>query len=256
MEFGYIAFLLMGIVLGMIGGGGSILTVPILVYLFKMNGLVAATFSLFIVGSTASVGAFLNWKKNCVDFSIAVRFAIPSFLGVLVARRLVLPNLPPQINVFGLGTISLSSLTLIFFALIMLAASRAMISGMTGQPSLGGSIFAKAFAVGVVTGIVGAGGGFLIVPALVFMLGLSMHRAVGTSLAIIATNSLLGFFASSNMNSIDWIQLISMAAVGIVGLLLGAGWGHRIPDVTLKKYFGYFVLILGIILLGDQLLAL
>lgn len=265
MEFvGYLAAIVMGVSLGLIGGGGSILTVPILVYLFGQDPLIATSGSLFVVGSTAFVGAILNARKKLIDFKTGVRFAIPSFLGVFTARHFILPYIPDHIIFLGEFTLTKPLLLMGFFGIIMVLASRAMIrSGKaslepiaevsnSGKASLTIVIW-QGFLVGVTTGFVGAGGGFLIIPALVLLLKLTMKRAVGTSLAIIAANSIFGFTMSIGNLDFDWPLLLKIAVIGIFGIAIGQFYSSRVNEKLLKRGFGYFVLAIGSFVILDQI---
>lgn len=265
---GYWASILMGISLGLIGGGGSILTVPILFYLFQQDSLIATTNSLFIVGITALVGALINAKKKNIDLKTGVLFALPSFVGVYVSRQFLLPFLPETlISAFGL-TLTKSLLVMIAFAILMVLASRAMIkSGRIVKPTNPTphtpiahpilSVLSKGFLVGCTTGFVGAGGGFLIIPALVLLLNLPMRLAIGTSLAIIAANSLFGFAISpSYVGPTDWQLLLTISALGILGIFIGQIFSSKIDERHLKRGFGFFVLIIGSVILVDQILRM
>ena len=260
---GYFAALIMGLSLGLIGGGGSILTVPILVYLFLQDPLIATTGSLFVVGSTAFVGAVTNARKKMVDFKTGILFALPSFAGVFVARRLILPNLP-EVLYNGLGFILTKSLLVMgAFAILMVIASRAMIRSGSSKPAEASEemaslakISGNGFLVGVTTGFVGAGGGFLIIPALVILLKVPMKMAVGTSLAIIAANSLFGFAISAKTQALDWKVLLLITAIGAVGIFVGQAVASSINEKSLKKGFGYFVLLVGSFVLLDQIIKL
>ncbi len=264
MEFlGYLAAILMGISLGLIGGGGSILTVPILVYLFKQDPLIATTGSLFVVGVTALVGAILNARKKMIDFNTAVLFAIPSFVGVFAARNFILPKIPDQIISLGGFTLTKPLLVMGLFAIIMVLASRAMIrAGGSKTPSLADldcgksslvAIIWQGLLIGVTTGFVGAGGGFLIIPTLVLLLKLPMKMAVGTSLAIIAANSIFGFAISIGNQYIEWPLLLKIAAIGIFGIAVGQFYSSKVNEKLLKRGFGYFVLFIGSLVLIDQI---
>lgn len=263
MEYlGYLAAIVMGLSLGLIGGGGSILTVPILVYLFSQNPLVATTGSLFVVGMTALVGAISNARKKTIDFKTAILFAIPSFTGVFVARHYILPNLPDVIYA-GQGIVLTKALLVMgAFAVLMVLASRAMIrAGNIAAPETSPkanlvTIGRNGFFVGVTTGFVGAGGGFLIIPALVILLKLPMNLAVGTSLAIIAANSIFGFAISANTQPLDWQLLPVITGLGVMGFFVGQGFRASIKESMLKKGFGYFVLVVGTLVLIDQLVKL
>lgn len=260
--YGYIASIFMGLSLGMIGGGGSILTVPILVYLFTVDPVLATAYSLFIVGLTALVGGFSYLKKGEVDLKTGFIFAVPSFIGVYLTRAYVIPQLPDP--VFSVGTVAISKPLLIMavFAVLMLLASISMIKTKkqesktkefsTAQRTL--LISAEGLIVGTITGFVGAGGGFLIIPALVVLVGMPMKIAVGTSLFIIAAKSLIGFIGDvQHQASIDWQLLFTIAGIAILGLFVGMTLTKRVSEKALKKGFGIFVLIMGSFILIDQI---
>ncbi len=260
--YGYIASIFMGLSLGMIGGGGSILTVPILVYLFAITPVLATAYSLFIVGLTALVGGLSYLKKKEVDLKTGFIFAVPSFIGVYVTRAYVVPILPDPVFVLGSTPISKALLIMSVFAILMLGASLSMIRGSktsTQSKSISDAkrlilISAEGLIVGAITGFVGAGGGFLIIPALVLLVGMPMKIAVGTSLFIIAAKSLLGFIGDvQHQPYIDWQLLFTIAGIAIAGLFLGMKLTKRISEKTLKKSFGYFVLVMGALILFDQI---
>lgn len=259
---GYFFAILMGVSLGIIGGGGAILTVPILIYFFSFEAVTAATGSLFVVGSTALAGAIVSIYKKNVDFKTGFIFAIPSFLGVFLIRKFLLPKLPETILSTSAVTLTKSSLILVAFAILMLFSAKAMIQKnaqlTSTDPALDAAkawekILTKGFFVGCVTGLVGAGGGFLIVPALNLFFKLPMQRAIGTSLVIISANSLFGFIMSDNA-ALAWPKLFAIGFLGVVGLLLGQRFTVRVSEGNLKKIFGYFILSIGVILLTDQFL--
>ncbi len=261
---GYFAAIIMGLTLGMVGGGGSILTVPILVYLFKIDPILATAYSLFVVGLTALVGGFSYYKRGEVDLKTGFIFAIPSFIGVYLVRSYVIPNLPTNILVlgqFGDIVITKSLLIMLLFAVLMVVASISMIFAKKSQlqkkeftPVVRALIIGiEGLVVGGVTGFVGAGGGFLIIPALVMLVGLPMKIAVGTSLVIIAAKSLIGFMGDiQHQPYIDWALLLTIAAIAITGLFIGVKLSNKVSDKALKKGFGYFVFIMGSFILIDQ----
>lgn len=264
-SIGYIASVLMGVSLGLVGGGGSILTVPILVYFFAVDPLVATSDSLFVVGATALLGGILSLRQGEVEVKTAVLFATPSFLGVLLTKAVIVPNIPDPL--FSVNNFILSKPLLIMgiFALLMLLASFTMIRGKkisvqnieNSNQSSWASLVTQGFFVGCVTGLVGAGGGFLIVPALIGIVGLSVRSAIGTSLIIIAANSLFGFaVALSRGLDADWKLLLTILILALIGLMIGAHFSKKISEKFLKKGFGYFVLIMGSAVLLDQLLKL
>jgi uncharacterized membrane protein YfcA len=259
---GFIASILMGLSLGLIGGGGSILTVPILVYLFQIDPVTATAYSLFIVGLTALVGGGTYLQRGEVDLKTGVIFAIPSFIGVYLTRVYVVPTLPdPVFSLLG-TSVSKPLLIMLVFAILMLAASISMIKSRkteTKKKELSPKariiiISLEGLVVGGVTGFVGAGGGFLIIPALVLLVGLPMRIAVGTSLFIIAAKSLLGFLGDLQVQTfIDWPLLLKISGIAILGIFLGMAISKRIDEKLLKKGFGYFVLLMGAFVLFDQI---
>lgn len=260
--FGYLATVIMGLTLGMIGGGGSILTVPILVYLFAVNPVLATAYSLFIVGLTALIGGIFYLKKGEVDLKTGIIFAVPSFIGVYLTRAYVVPNLPEQVFTVGSVVVTKPLLIMLVFAVLMVLASFSMIKtkkeaavkAVMSDKARFLLIAMEGLVVGGVTGFVGAGGGFLIIPALVILVGLPMKIAVGTSLFIIAAKSLLGFIGDiQHQASIDWQLIVTIALIAIVGLFFGMSLTKKVSEKALKKGFGYFVLIMGAFILFDQI---
>lgn len=259
---GYVSSAFMGVVLGLIGGGGSILTVPILVYLFGLTPVAATGSSLFVVGATAMTGALRFAKSGKLRFQESLLFAIPSVVGVLLARKLILPLVPAHLLVVGGFSITKDILLMLLFATLMLLASLKMLRGST--PSLQepiatsrtSSLVVRGLLVGLVTGFIGAGGGFLIVPALIFLLGFKMAEAVGTSLMIIAVNSLVGFIGSMGTETLHWQILLPMTVLAVFGLLVGIKLQKRFSEGQLKKSFGWFVLLVGGLILLDQILTM
>lgn len=257
---GYLSAIFMGLALGMTGGGGSILTVPILVYLFLISPVQAISYSLFVVGLTALVGGALAYRRGEVDLKTGFIFAVPSFIGVYVSRHFVVPLLPDPVFTFGNLIFSKSLFTMMIFSMVMLLASISMIKGRKQVQTLEMTSFnriiliaSRGILVGFITGFVGAGGGFLIVPALVVLLGLDMKKAVGTSLLIIASNSLIGFLGDlQNQSHTDWQMLLTIVFIAIVGLFVGMKLARKITEKNLKKGFGIFVLIMAAMILLDQ----
>ncbi len=265
---GYAAALLMGAVLGLVGGGGSILTVPILVYLLAVEPKMATAYSLFVVGISSLVGAWTYARRRLVDFHTGAVFAVPSFIGVYVVRKYVMPALPSTIFSVGSFSVSQNSFILLVFAVVMVFAAGSMIkktqtakSPAPSAPDAGERKFnypligLEGVVVGGVTGFVGAGGGFLIIPALVILAGLEMKIAVGTSLVIIAVKSLVGFLGDVQSNSnMDWHLLLIFTSISIVGIVLGTAMSKKIPSEKLKPAFGWFVLLMGMFILARELL--
>jgi len=253
MEYiGYLTSILIGISLGLIGGGGSILTVPVLVYIFSMDATVATIYSLFIVGVTSAIGSISYFRKGLINIKTAFVFGIPSIIGVFITRVYLVPSIPDPVFLVGTYSVTKHILLMLLFAILMIGASYSMIRRATvpGVDKDGHFnyflIIIQGFAAGVVTGLVGAGGGFMIIPALVFMLRLPMKEAIGTSLLIITANSLLGFFSSANHIAIHWSFLFTIAAFAITGIFIGMRLSKNIDGAKLKPAFGWFVLTMGI----------
>lgn len=248
---GYFLAIIIGLVMGLIGGGGSILSVPIFVYLFKMDAVTATAFSLFVVGITSSFGSASYIKQGLVDFKIALLFGLPSVLGILFSRRLVLPNLPEYIiNDWGIS-IKKDLFILLLFAVLMLISSFKMITGSKKKEYKAKQkpnytlLVSQGLLVGIITGFIGAGGGFLIVPALVVLLKTPIKNAIATSLFIIAINSLLGFLFSIDKVNVDWQFLGIFSSLSIIGIILGTFFAKKVNGAKLKPIFGWFVLLMG-----------
>lgn len=258
---GYVASLLIGISLGLIGGGGSILTVPVLVYLFGLQPLLATSYSLFVVGSTSLIGAINNLKKGLVNVKAALLFGSASIATVFITRKFLVPLMPKNIIRIGSIDVTESLVVMGLFAFLMLFSSINMIRNKTvedEQAECSNCVrFTKlagyGIAIGIITGFLGAGGGFLLIPALVFLLKLPMKKAIGTSLMIIALNSLIGFAGDLGHFSIDWIFLFKITAIAITGILIGGTIGKKVHGDKLKKGFGWFVLTMGIYILLKEI---
>ncbi len=259
---GYLAAAFIGISLGLIGGGGSILTVPVMVYLFGTSPLLATSYSLFIVGSTSLIGSINNYRQGFINLKAALYFGAASILTVFVTRKFLVPAIPKEIITIGGFTITESFLTMVLFGVLMLLASISMIKKpQTTLPEQECNDCIKFFklvgygiAIGLVTGLLGAGGGFLLIPALVFLLKLPMKKAIGTSLLIIALNSLMGFAGDLGHFDIQWSFLITITLLAIGGIFLGGLLSKKIPGEKLKKGFGWFVLLMGIYIITRELL--
>lgn len=251
---GYIASIAIGISLGLIGGGGSILTVPVLVYLFGLDAVMATGYSLFIVGLTSVVGSVDYYRKGLINVRTAIIFGIPSIAAVYATRAFIVPAIPDEVFTIGGFVVGKSLLLMLLFAVLMIAASYSMIrkdnkntAEIAGEQKFNYPlILAEGGIVGVLTGLVGAGGGFLIIPALVVLSKLPMKMAVGTSLAIIAAKSLIGFSGELGGADIDWMFLVTISAFAIVGIFVGTALSKKIDGAKLKPAFGWFVLVMGI----------
>ena len=258
--FGFFSALLIGLILGLIGGGGSILTVPIFVYLLGISPLVATAYSLFVVGTTALVGAISNHKKGMVDVRTGFIFAVPAFIGVYVTRRYFLSLIPEDIFYISSFLVTKDVAIMLFFSILMLAASFFMINGraeVSNTKLLNYNVpllTLEGLVVGVLTGFVGAGGGFLIIPALVFFAKLPMKKAIATSLMIISIKSLIGFIGDIQNFEIDWFFLLSFTSISVIGIFLGIYFSKFINENKLKKVFGWFVFLMALFIIIKELI--
>ncbi|MFA7289325.1 MAG: sulfite exporter TauE/SafE family protein [Melioribacteraceae bacterium] len=255
---GYILTLVIGISLGLIGAGGSILTVPLLVYLFRLTPFNATSYSLFIVGLTSLFGAFNYYLKGSIKIKSAIAFAIPAFISVIITRTFLMPLVPVTILDIGSFAITKNFMIMIFFSVLMLFSAFKMITDKSleiedNQKKDSNKLFVSGLIVGFVTGTVGAGGGFLIIPALVIFLKIQMKSAVGTSLFIISLNSLTGFASDLILGiQFNWIFLLSLSAIAIGGIYLGSFLSKFIKGAQLKPVFGWFVLIMSVFILAKE----
>ena len=258
--FGYFSSILIGVSLGLIGGGGSILTVPVLVYLFSMDAVAATAYSLFIVGATSAIGSVNYFQKGLVNVKTAVVFGIPSIIAVFLTRGYIVHAIPKELMTIGSFVLTRSVFVLLLFAVLMVVASYSMIKKDTVEKEEAPQkqvfnyplILIEGAVVGILTGLVGAGGGFLIIPALVVLSKLPMKEAVGTSLVIIAAKSLIGFFGESSETPIDWAFLSKITALAAVGIFIGMAFSKRIDGSKLKPAFGWFVLVMGIYIIVKE----
>ncbi|MDN3665648.1 sulfite exporter TauE/SafE family protein [Algibacter miyuki] len=257
---GYVGALIVGLVLGLIGGGGSILTVPLLVYLLGYNPIVATAYSLFVVGTTSLVGTLQKFKEGLVDVKTGLAFSFPSFIAVYLSRRYLVPNIPETLFKVGDFTLTKDMSIMVFFAIIMLIASISMIKKgknednvtTTSQPYF--KTFIQGLTIGTITGLIGAGGGFLYVPALVLWANIPMKKAVGTSLIIVTINSLIGFTGDMQTLEIEWTFLLTFTAISIFGIILGNYFSKFISSSKLKKSFGFFVLLMAVYIMYKELM--
>lgn len=250
---GYFMALVIGTSLGLIGGGGSILAVPVLAYLFSLDETLATSYSLFIVGASSLVGGLRQSKNNNVDWKTALIFGLPAIVGVWLVRHFVVPAMPEVL--FSIDTFVFTRRMMMFgvFSVLMIWAAYSM---LTSKKSKGGTgevkynyplILVEGLVVGGITGFVGAGGGFLIIPALVVLANLEIKKAIGTSLIIIAIKSLIGFFLSDALIlDIDWNFLIIFTTIAIAGIFVGVFLGKIVDGAKLKKGFGYFIIVMAV----------
>lgn len=261
MEYlGYLAAIVMGVVLGAIGGGGSILTVPILVYLFGQEASAATGYSLLIVGLTATYGAVSYYRQGLIEVKAAITFAIPSIIAVYLTRAFLMPAIPDVILTSPF-VLEKNLAIMVSFAILMLLSAYMMLtkdnskmksSGKAHSPIL---IVLEGALVGVATGMLGAGGGFLIIPALVLLMGMEMKKAVGASLLIISLKSLIGFTGDLQAGiSLDWMLIGKIIAFTILGMWLATKIANKIESNKLQKGFGVFTLVIAIFILVKELI--
>lgn len=259
---GFVLAILVGVSLGLIGSGGSILTVPILVYVMGVDPVLATAYSLFIVGATALVGGIQNARDGRVDFKTALIFGIPSIIAVYITRAYLVPVIPESVFTLFDFEVTKPIFLMVIFAIVMVAASITMIKPQKNK-QLGEEIpmsynypmiLLEGSVVGVLTGLVGAGGGFLIIPALVLLAKMPMKKAVGTSLFIIAAKSLIGFTGDlKGSEIIDWKLLLLFTTASVFGIVIGILLAKKIPGEKLKTSFGWFVLVMGIYIIVKEL---
>ena len=259
-DLGYLASLFIGISLGLIGGGGSILTVPVLVYLFNINPVLSTSYSLFVVGSTSLIGAVNNYRNDAVRVKVALLFGISSITTVFITRKFILPFIPENLFTIGDFIVTHSMATMILFAILMLVAANAMIKNANRTEAIEKKavlnlplLLIYGVVVGLATGLLGAGGGFLLIPTLVLFVGLRMKEAVGTSLLIIALNSLIGFTGDIGHFNIDWAFLITVTGIAIAGIVIGGLISKKVRGDNLKKIFGWFVMLMGVYILISEI---
>ncbi|MBP8066475.1 MAG: sulfite exporter TauE/SafE family protein [Flavobacterium sp.] len=258
--FGYFGALAIGLILGLTGGGGSILTVPLLVYLLGYNPVTATAYSLFIVGTTSAFGAAQNYRKGFVDVKKGILFAIPSFTTVYLTRKYIVPAIPDVLLKTDFFSVSKEMFLMVLFATIMFFAALSMLrkkqQTVTEEASSTAKFILQTVLVGLLIGLVGAGGGFLIIPSLVFFAKLPMRKAVATSLLIIALNSLIGFTGDVQNMDINWTFLLIFTSISVIGIFIGIYLNKFLNDAQLKKGFGYFVLLMALFILSKELLGL
>ncbi|MEI8074122.1 MAG: sulfite exporter TauE/SafE family protein [Bacteroidota bacterium] len=256
---GFIAALLIGISLGLIGGGGSILTIPLLVYLFHIQPTIATGYSLFIVGISSLAGAYTSYRKGNIHFKAVLYFGVSSIITVVLIRKFLIPIIPEDLFKIGSFEITRSFLTMVLLALVMIMASFKMIfknptlnTNKTYSMPLGSAIL-RGIQIGLLTGLLGAGGGFLIIPVLIFSFHLPMKKAIGSSLLIIALNALFGFMSDLSQYDIHWKLLLIITLNAVIGTFIGNAIGLKLSGEKLKKGFGVFILIAGIYIILHEL---
>ena len=255
---GYLASILIGISLGLIGSGGSILTVPVLVYLFQVEPLLATTYSLCVVGLSSIAGVISRLKQKLVDFKTLLVFGLPSILGVFLSRKFILPSIPAAMQLSKSVVLTKSNFIMLFFAALMMVSALSMILGKNKKeiegvlPIYGITLMLVGLGEGLLTGIVGAGGGFLIIPALVILAKLPMKKAIASSLVIISIKSLVGFTGDLFHTHVDWTFLNKIIILATLGIITGNYLNKKMDGAKLKRGFGLFVLGMSLFILIEQ----
>ena len=255
----FAASLAIGLSLGLIGAGGSILTIPVFVYVLKKDPLSSGVYSMFVVGTSALAGSIQSMFNKLVDFKTTLAFGIPSVVGVLIARKLIFPSIPEQLFFTESFIISKEVAFMLCLAgLMFLSAFRMLKPAMSGtqlatveQPAMT-LLLLRGLLVGILTGLLGIGGGFLIVPALYFWAGLPVKQAIGTALLIITTNSLFSFLTSYSSMDLDWLLLLKFSLGAVAGIVIGTKLSAKISGDWLKKIFGWFILTVSCYIVYKQ----
>ncbi|MFX0557635.1 sulfite exporter TauE/SafE family protein [Maribacter sp. CXY002] len=258
--FGYMGALSVGLVLGLMGSGGSIITIPILTYIFQISPITTTAYSLFVVGTSSTIGVLSNWKKGLVDYRIAIVFSVPAFIAVYIVRKYLIPIIPIEIVTIKEFVVTRDTGIMVLFAIIMLLSSLSMI--LKKRLPINGHntyrlnypiIIVAGLTIGLLTGIVGIGGGFLIIPTLVLFMKIPMKKAVATSLFIISIKSLIGFTGDIGNLVINWRFLLGFTLISTLGICLGIYISNYIKGEHLKKYFGCMVLIISVGILYKEI---
>jgi uncharacterized membrane protein YfcA len=253
---GFACALIIGLILGLLGGGGSILTVPVLVYINGFHPVTATAYSLFIVGATSAVGTVQNIQNRTAQFRTGLLFAIPSLVGVFLSRKFLVPAIPDDIFTIGAYTLSKGALLMSVFAVVISLAAFSMLRKPDDENDGGRrnrfTLLVQTFFAGIVVGLVGAGGGFLFIPLLIHVARLPMKKAAATSLLIIAINSLVGFLGDATHTKIHWGFLLFFTAISIVGIFIGIYLSRFVKGAQLKKTFGWFILVMAAFILVEE----
>lgn len=251
--FGYFCAILIGLILGLTGGGGSILTVPVFVYILGLNPVTATAYSLFTVGTTSAVGTLRNLKDGLVDIKTGLLFAIPSLIGVFISRKFFISSIPDEIFWNDTFIMTKSRLLMLVFSIVIFAISLSMlrkkeVNADENPKQNAVTLTLKLLIAGMLVGFVGAGGGFLFTPLLLYVAKLPMKKAVATSLLMIAVNSLLGFTGDIGNIEIDWSFLLLFSLFSISGIFLGIYLNRFINEKQLKTGFAWFVMVVAIMI--------
>lgn len=256
---GYTLAIAVGLTMGIMGSGGSILTLPIFVYLFHIEPIQALDYSLFTISIISLVGSVGHVHKKEIDFKTTALFILPSMLTVYITKQYILPNIPDSFPLYQ-NTISKDQIIMSLFAIIILASAFAMLrkrENKNRSRRVSNHIIllvSIGFITGLLTGLVGAGGGFIIVPALVLVLGINIKQATAASLFIITINATFGLLSNfKQLDQINWTILIIFTGITLIGLMIGFQLKTKLKPENLKVVFGYFLGAIGIAIAGTEI---
>jgi uncharacterized membrane protein YfcA len=264
---GYAGAIVVGLLVVLIGAGGSILTVPVLVYLFHISPVIATGYALLIVGTTSIISTLSYIRRKMVNYRIAVIFGIPSVAAVYITRRYMLPAIPDEMSTFGDSVISKDAFLMLLMGVLLFVSATSMVMikrKYDAEPELNLNTFyytrmilIEGLIIGVLTGLVGTGGGFMIIPALVILCNLPIKTAIGTALLIASAKSGIGFLGEISINAdIDYELIFKFTAFSLVGIAIGTYLSDKVSGYKLRNYFGYFLYVVGATILITELLSL
>jgi uncharacterized membrane protein YfcA len=256
---GYVAMMCVGLILGLLGSGGSMLAIPVLIYIFSMDIESASSYSLFLVGVTSLTGAALRQKEQLLSLRAGLLFGLPSILTTFMTRKWLLPVLPESFASWGTFQLMKEDALVITLALMMIGSSvmmwRSVSTTAPGEKFNHLRLILAGLVVGMLGGLVGVGGGFLILPALIFFAGIPIRTAVGTTLLIIACNSLLGFCGDILNHAVNWYFLLTITGLSVGGLLFGE-WVHQRLSAPFRGHtaLAWVMMLTGVSMIVKQLL--
>ncbi len=258
---GYFLAVIVGITLGLMGSGGAILTIPILVYVMAITPVTATAYSLFIVGTTSMIGSVKNILDKNIDYQKVLIFGVPSIVSVFLTRLFLVPAIPENMTTFGNFIVTKSLALIVLFAILMIAAAFTMLQPQKENTELIAVRFNYStlgllgLSIGIIAGLVGAGGGFLMVPSLIILTKTPVKSAIATSLFIVAIQSLIGFAGDLQSGQImDWKLLVKFVTAAVIGIFIGLSLAKKIDSTQLKRSFGWFILAMGIYIILKELL--
>lgn len=257
---GYFGAFLTGLILGLLGGGGALVSIPVLVYLFHIEASVATGYSLFLIGVTASSGAVTNLRKKTVHLPTLLYYGIPSIISIYCTRRFVMPAIPDVVFQLGTYLVTKNNFILTLLSVVIFGVAFNMLrtnkSATENEPHIDYiKLTATAVFIGAFLGMVGAGGGFLMIPALIHYANLDMKKSIGTSLVLVAMNSFVGFWGDVHSSTnLDWQFLFTFSSFSVVGMFAGSYWAGKTDNTLLKKYFAWFMLVVGSYILAKEFL--